>query len=283
MKKMRKIIPALAMLLISAVMMSTASFAWFSMSQTAGVSGMQVNAMAGGALLVDDTNIGFIGGSSHAFTAENAGVNLDAITYDATNGYNYASKKADVNPDTGALGADGDVAAVPSATGYYVDYIVYLAADSCYTTSALTATVAFDGVGAANDTLKATTVDFYYAVLPVEKDATAAVKPDAIGTDATEKWEFSARQTVNATMTADDLTVTLASNLQIPAKNGVAVDTTSGEANGAIAVLMRVYFDGALAYDSTPDAEGGEICYVRSNAINTNAVKVSVTFNAPQA
>ena len=44
MKKMRKLIPALAMLLISAVMMSTASFAWFSMNTTVSASGMSVTA-----------------------------------------------------------------------------------------------------------------------------------------------------------------------------------------------------------------------------------------------
>ena len=44
MKKMRKLIPALAMLLVSAVMMSTASFAWFSMNTSVTASGMSVTA-----------------------------------------------------------------------------------------------------------------------------------------------------------------------------------------------------------------------------------------------
>lgn len=40
---MKKLIPALALLLISAVLLSTASFAWFSMNTTVTVTGMQVN------------------------------------------------------------------------------------------------------------------------------------------------------------------------------------------------------------------------------------------------
>ena len=44
MKKTRKLIPALAMLLLSAVLMSTASFAWFSMNTTVTVNGMSITA-----------------------------------------------------------------------------------------------------------------------------------------------------------------------------------------------------------------------------------------------
>ena len=44
MKNTRKLIPALAMLLLSAVLMSTASFAWFSMNATVTATGMQIEA-----------------------------------------------------------------------------------------------------------------------------------------------------------------------------------------------------------------------------------------------
>lgn len=52
MKKARKIIPALAMLLVSAIMMSTASFAWFTLSNQVTVSGMQVTAKSNGGLVI---------------------------------------------------------------------------------------------------------------------------------------------------------------------------------------------------------------------------------------
>lgn len=52
MKKMRKLIPAFAMLLVSAIMMSTASFAWFTMSAQVTASGMTVKAQAAGGLVM---------------------------------------------------------------------------------------------------------------------------------------------------------------------------------------------------------------------------------------
>ncbi len=52
MKKMRKLVPAFAMLLISAVMMSTASYAWFSMNKTVTAQGMEVTAKSDSSSLV---------------------------------------------------------------------------------------------------------------------------------------------------------------------------------------------------------------------------------------
>ena len=46
MKLTRKLIPAFVMLLVSAVLMSTASFAWFSMNETVEATGMKVTADA---------------------------------------------------------------------------------------------------------------------------------------------------------------------------------------------------------------------------------------------
>ena len=46
MKLTRKLIPAFAMLLVSAVLMSTASFAWFSMNDKVSAEGMEVTAKA---------------------------------------------------------------------------------------------------------------------------------------------------------------------------------------------------------------------------------------------
>ena len=52
MKKMRRLIPAIAMLLVSAVMLSTASFAWFSMNTDVTASGMQIQAIADSSLVI---------------------------------------------------------------------------------------------------------------------------------------------------------------------------------------------------------------------------------------
>lgn len=54
MKKMRKLIPAFAMLLVSAIMMSTASFAWFTMNDNVDATGMQIQAKSTGSLVIGD-------------------------------------------------------------------------------------------------------------------------------------------------------------------------------------------------------------------------------------
>ena len=52
MKNTRKLIPAFAMLLVAAVMMSTASFAWFTMNSTVKAEGIEVTAVAPASLWI---------------------------------------------------------------------------------------------------------------------------------------------------------------------------------------------------------------------------------------
>lgn len=56
MKLSRKLIPAFIMLLVSAVLMSTASFAWFSTNTSATVSGMKVKIATATTLLIKDAD-----------------------------------------------------------------------------------------------------------------------------------------------------------------------------------------------------------------------------------
>ena len=54
---MKKLIPALCMLLISAVLMSTATYAWFSINSTVDATGMQVKTHISSDVLVAETNL----------------------------------------------------------------------------------------------------------------------------------------------------------------------------------------------------------------------------------
>lgn len=56
MKSMKKLIPALAMLLVSLIVMSSASFAWFSMNKTVTATGMSVTATVPRQLLISADN-----------------------------------------------------------------------------------------------------------------------------------------------------------------------------------------------------------------------------------
>lgn len=55
MKAMRKILPALCMLLVSAVMLGSSTFAWFSSNQTVSASGMDITASAPTSLFISNT------------------------------------------------------------------------------------------------------------------------------------------------------------------------------------------------------------------------------------
>lgn len=52
----KKLIPAVSMLTVSAMMLSTATYAWFTMSRTVKVDGMEVKTKVSGNLLISDTN-----------------------------------------------------------------------------------------------------------------------------------------------------------------------------------------------------------------------------------
>lgn len=71
MKKFKKLIPALCMLLISAVLMGTSTYAWFSMNKTVTATGMKVTANSDSAYLIISAGETLTGSSNTA----NAGVN----------------------------------------------------------------------------------------------------------------------------------------------------------------------------------------------------------------
>lgn len=85
MKLSRRLIPAFAMLLVSAVLMSTASFAWFSINQDVVVDGMAITATADSALVVKgSTNDDFTSHGTNNF----AKVELNPVT--SADGVNFA-------------------------------------------------------------------------------------------------------------------------------------------------------------------------------------------------
>lgn len=100
MKKSRKLIPALVMLLVSAVMMSTASYAWFSMNQSVEATGMSVTAMTPASLEIKAAE-----SSDWAYRAELTKnvTNLKPVYLDETTGKWFiptAANTVDKNGDT---------------------------------------------------------------------------------------------------------------------------------------------------------------------------------------
>ena len=102
MKNTRKLIPALAMLLLSAVLMSTASFAWFSMNTEVKATGMTVQATTPASLEIATTSDG---AWTYDATLTTTKTGLNPVHYDSTTDKWYiptdANKiKADGTPTT---------------------------------------------------------------------------------------------------------------------------------------------------------------------------------------
>ena len=126
MKATRKLIPALAMLLISAVMMSTASFAWFSTNTTATVDGFNVRIASANTLLVKESSEADTAyATSKNFGFENANmqpVSADKALDDETKKPLFFQIKdngaGDIKPNSSAMASNTKFAA--AATTNYV-------------------------------------------------------------------------------------------------------------------------------------------------------------------
>ncbi len=102
MTKFKKIIPALCMLLISAVLMGTSTYAWFSMNTTVGVTGMQVTANSDATyLLVSNANTSTTAPTAANIQAENGGKGFTTVEFNA-------AAKSVLPVALGTVGADPD-------------------------------------------------------------------------------------------------------------------------------------------------------------------------------
>lgn len=112
MKAMRKILPALCMLLVSAVMLGSSTFAWFSSNSSVTATGMQLTAEAAESLFISNT-AGYAENTfkaSVAFASENIlNSKVKPVDYE-----NIEKLKANTfyrikDEDMGKIGADGKV------------------------------------------------------------------------------------------------------------------------------------------------------------------------------
>ena len=122
MKKTLKLIPAIAMLLISAVMLSTATFAWFSMNTTVTAQGMQVKAKAEGGIVISNSAKTTWGASADSTLATVTSM-LPTSTANLTNWYHGTSANpADANASTSTTTNGAEAITLKNSNGLmYVD------------------------------------------------------------------------------------------------------------------------------------------------------------------
>ena len=192
MKKMRKLLPALAMLLVSAVMMSTASYAWFAMNNTVSASGMLVKAKSDQTYLLISETPAAEGADekTHAAaiqtqaitsieTVSTTGKNLEvypaALKAGSTNRGNivfYTAVGTDFDDATAVESSKTDIAS-SALSKYVVKYTLYL-------------TVADDAVSAENLKISGVTIegDSAVSVVVATDDAIVEIK-ETTGEDYT--------------------------------------------------------------------------------------------------
>lgn len=129
MKAFRKVIPALALMLVSATILSTASYAWFTMSRQVTAKGLDVTVTAPNNLLIDNKSAGAWDDSwTESETVTVTGVSLiPASTINGTAFFTLKDNTPAVS-STGALIDDKSVleantnAATTTAAGAYYDF-----------------------------------------------------------------------------------------------------------------------------------------------------------------
>lgn len=146
MKKFRKLVPALCMLLVSAVLMGTSTYAWFSMNRTVTASGMQVTAKSNSTFLLignadtvgankaglSDTVTAAKQGTATevypAFYAAEAGTFPGKDSTNTTKGKWYTAK----SDNAGEVASNITVSEIETAKegDYYIEYKVWLTLSS---------------------------------------------------------------------------------------------------------------------------------------------------------
>ena len=243
MKKMRRLIPAVAMLMVAAVMLSTASFAWFTMNEQVSATGMQIQAQATGSLIISTEPLKF-NSNETSVNIYTKNEKLKPVTF-IENKWNKPDPDAEIDPATG-LFKDGTPAweAVDTAAGYLVEEELW--------------------IGSAGDALlkQSLTIDLD-ALVAYDTEATLAyaaaiyvVEQSADGTWAAVAHHQEPAATIYIDKRNDRNVATLTNGgagYTIPSIVGVGAQDTK---TTGLKVVVRFFVDGNLAALSDTDADG---------------------------
>ena len=261
MKKMRKLIPAISMLMVAAIMLTTASFAWFTMNEQVTATGMQIQAQGDASMIISDAPIHVNNTGSNEIKASTTINTLRAMAYKGANGtmgtpaegeeagWFYPTTNSEANIATGAY--DGVYTMVTGETaGYYVVEEYYIATSGKTFTTNLTITLTAPVHQSTGETYKA----FSAAIYLIAKDATEDEKelwandetPTLFGENATiaPNAIIHVDETVVGTKARNTVTI---NNVEIPSIAGATEDASVG------AKFVVVYYvDGALTSTANP-------------------------------
>ena len=202
MKTTRKLFPALAMLLLAAVMMSTATYAWFSMNTTVTASGMSVKAEVNETFLLISNNVD---AKNDPTVIQNAQGDKTKVTINEAATAVYPSEPVIVEDTTTNdtlefqyyQGADFDNGAptgtaqnVGKSTSYVKEYVYYItvAKNSPKAEKIVVSSVTFEGE--AGSEAAAVVVATDYACIKFTEDTTTQSKVISGNLEITDSTVF---------------------------------------------------------------------------------------------
>ena len=254
---MRKLLPAFAMLTVSAISLTSATYAWFTMNKSVEVTGMQLKAQAEKGILINEmAGNGTVGEGASAVNngtwsesalAESAVHALrPASTSDFTSWWHANSKKTNTEAGVNAGGNGVDANTVQLTGGGYYSNITYVENG---------ATVLKNDTAAAADTNCASTV--YYT------DGTGANSGYDDGEGFYVKYTYYIKSSSNdgLTVTAGKLQATVKATLQGDNPTAQALDKALRvgiQVNGDSQATIFAPVSGSTttAYKVTGDAAG---------------------------
>lgn len=257
MRTTKKVVPALVMLIISALLLTTASYAWFATFTSVTATGVKVNASVPTSLLIGSSATMI---NASTLPLDGALKTLRSATHDDTvvvavdSDLDVADKSAlkyVKEENLGLVSEDGyydptgtfETVTASGSSQYYKDYVMYVSAtDTGHNADELIVNVEIASPASIKDLSKAIAIDFYAKNLTAE------------ATTLTYKGTVWLEDTTGA--------ITLASS--VPNIN----DSTPGY----IKVVARVYLDGAKTDSSSA-------YYVKlANAIQVEDITINFSF-----
>lgn len=264
---MKKLIPALCMLLIAAAMLGTSTYAWFSMNTQVTATGMQVVAKSDDTfLLISNTN-----STASAIQAENSGAGFTTTTLTVSDEQAkvYPSAPATTSAEVALLTTAGkkvDGEAITVAGVQVTDKDTANAVTNWYTAKAENANASDKKSGTER---QLTTFDNYVikktVYLTVARGANPAnnLKVTATLTQKTGGSDITAAKIIVATSDGGFATLKngAATNVDIAGSNTNLTDST------VLTVDIYIYYD------------GNESVVYTNNAANLKGVDISLAFD----
>lgn len=165
---MKKIIPSICMLLVTAVLMGTSTYAWFSMNREVKATGMQVSAVTSSNLIISDKTINFNTDDSYSISlTDNANTYTALTPVSSANGKDFyiTASSAEAN-DSAAVPSDATFTKQDKASDtkavYYIVKSVFVGVKGVNDLGALSVNASVKYIDKSNN--EATAQDIYKAL-----------------------------------------------------------------------------------------------------------------------